>query len=1207
MKTSTTGQIRNKRGMALVIVIGLLSLLTLLALALLARSHSARQRTDLEASTEQGKALAQTAFQTVLAGLHDEMVKGSSKVTVNQPSVGTKLYDFDLSSSRSAVRPSISLIDPIKFKATSLVKQSNALLPFHSFSPGRTPRSSSVPAFSSGSPHGSEFWNAPRLLPAGVDFSASNSPTWTYLTRSGTSPSSFSAPLVDGLGKSGTANQSFVIGRYAYNLYDLSGTLDINAAGYSIAKAGGKLAPTKGSLAFADLSKLPGMNETIADALADWKHTWGKDDEDYIRRAEGAGWMSLAGNDNLFLSRQDLLRFGSRYPGAMSPQALPYLTHFSRALDAPSFRPHPNRRKVELSAAQGGNDAKGLEDELNPPLTNYRSDRKRMLLDRKFPLQRLEWVATPGTAGPADAALAERYFGLKWTGTIWEYVHARSNGDLYTLQDVPADREPNFFEILRASVNVGSLGRQYAARGFDPNGPSKDLEQWSHRLPGGGRGGLDASVNRNILELGACIIDQYDRDSYPSAIRIKGAPTNQIVYGKEDVPYLAKTLVTPYRGRKLGVPVYNDDKTVAHNDSFEVNMTLQVGIWRPHQPVAASDYNGPSKFRIRPSHIDPFGGSLFWLMGGWNVPNPTVGKPNGSDPNRAGDYTYWGGPNYRVTNPELFPKTFSGNASESITVSFDHASTAFREPQTVHSPAHASLAGYSVSGSTVDIKPGDLRWHGLPATDQVSGFLVGKAMTARGEPGAKGSRMTQGWFTGQPLEFILEYEAPGGNWRPYQQVESTYQSTWSGHYQVGQYWDTASWIWTSLLIDPRTNRFGGIGGTGQSWTHNNNPEGAPQSGPNAFSPRLHWPEGAALRWETSKTISFDGSNIYSGVWSWWRAPAPGSGWNFNGNVEWWMNFQHAGCLDNNLDAWNSPFTLAFRDPDGVLRPGVGADIEYGKSGAITGNPMSRRHSITSNGKLSRTESLSGRPVVLNRPFRSVGELAHAFRGTPWKDIDFLNPSSPDAALLDVFRLYEYPDPTVTDTDPVVAGRVNLNSAGPEVLKALFSGALIDDRKGDPGSPAARVFPDSQAQQLAQAFHDWTHSTQSDKGPLLSMADLVQAYDPAVTSDRVSSNPGLARTLSELFTDSVDRSINDRREAALRALSGGTTVRSWTFMLDLVVQSGTMRRGASSLEDFNSKSEQRFWVHFSMDRFTGKILDVQWEQVFGLPDRSVAGP
>ena len=91
-----------------------------------------------------------------------------------------------------------------------------------------------------------------------------------------------------------------------------------------------------------------------------------------------------------------------------------------------------------------------------PPARRLRTfdpKRQRQRLPRRVPLERLQWVVTPTSAkGPVDPEKAKRYFGLTWQGTYWKYEHCRATGDLYTLQDVPADREPDFFEILRATV-----------------------------------------------------------------------------------------------------------------------------------------------------------------------------------------------------------------------------------------------------------------------------------------------------------------------------------------------------------------------------------------------------------------------------------------------------------------------------------------------------------------------------------------------------------------------------------------------------------------------------------------------------------------------------------------------------------------------------------------------------------------------------------
>src|SRR6266496_4831895 len=63
-----------------------------------------------------------------------------------------------------------------------------------------------------------------------------------------------------------------VIGRYAYMIYDEGGLLDMNAAGYpsptTILQYG-----RKGSLAFADLSMLPGFSTaTVRDNIVGWRN-----------------------------------------------------------------------------------------------------------------------------------------------------------------------------------------------------------------------------------------------------------------------------------------------------------------------------------------------------------------------------------------------------------------------------------------------------------------------------------------------------------------------------------------------------------------------------------------------------------------------------------------------------------------------------------------------------------------------------------------------------------------------------------------------------------------------------------------------------------------------------------------------------------------------------------------------------------------------
>jgi hypothetical protein len=1155
--------------MSLVVVVSMVGLLSLLAVGGLSLVTLGGQTSRLEGDSIKTEALAEAAFDTVLADLADEMAKGAAAVTENPLPDGSILRQYDFTGKPTGLVVSKAL-KPGLAPGGSLAKQSAVEIPFHTRGGKPSSRAANAPTATGSNPLPPSLWDKPRLLPPEMTFSSESAPDWIFMSRDGSNPSTFDSTLKgkQAAGGSGSAspNPKFVVGRYAYNLYDTSGLLDINVAGHPSTKPDAQRVGQKGTLALADLASLPGMSGQAVDDLAGWKHDWenatAEAIQDYLRLSEGSGWQKLAANDNLFLSRQDLLRFSKLRPETLPPGALPSLTHFSRDLDAPSWRPHPSRPKIARKAEIGGNDAHGQDDVLNPNPTSFDEKRGRQLLPRRFPLERLKWVATPGKAGPVDPEKAERYFGLRWQGANWEYIHARSDGRMYTLQDVPEDREPNFFEILRSTVLVGSLGRQFAARGHD----AIDQLLSMHQLPrSGGIGGIDSSVNLNIMEMGACLIDQADLDSWPTAITMPGTRP-YYVFGKEDVPYLNRLSAIPYRGKPLpDVVVYRTDGSRAPSEAYEGSMVLQPMLWRPHQVVQA--YNGPTSFRIRPRHIDQAGGSMFYMTQGWRI--PTKGDPPGvPDRGTAGDYTYWGGPNYRRINPEFFPKTFRGD--EFIDFVVPAESTAFREPQSLHSPDHGAIAGYSISGGVqpVPVRKGDLRWVGLPDDyTEVSGFLVGHALTAKIENGATSwNRLGVGYFRGDPIEVQMEYQGPDGDWRPYQLAEFTYKSNWGDHYlRPEPLWQTEAFHWSSYLIDPRTARFGGLatvlaGGLKPTeWT--------------SLHPQMTWPEGAALAF---------GARRNEGVRPGWTGPAANTGWNYNGSVAWFEPFNPGSVVENTQQAWDesSSYSFAYKDPDDVLRPGVAAVNRYDRSISV-GNPMFRRCTMSTTGKLT-LGSLEGRPKLLNRPFRSVAEMAYSFRGTPWRDIDFLNPSSPDSGLLDVFSLYEDPDPAKADDPkpPVVSGRVNLNSASVEVIAALLRGTALDDD---------RYLDDARAAALANDVYLWVRSSAVGQGPFTSKAALVSASAP---TDKAK---GLIFELSKKLSNQ-DQSINDRREFAVRALSDGTTMRGWNFLLDLVVQSGQLAPTSTGFDDFQVSAERRYWIHFAIDRPTGKLIATQWENV-----------
>jgi hypothetical protein len=71
-------------------------------------------------------------------------------------------------------------------------------------------------------------------------------------------------------------------------------------------------------------------------------------------------------------------------------------------------------------------------------------------------------------------------------------------------------------------------------------------------------------------------------------------------------------------------------------------------------------------------------------------------------------------------------------------------------------------------------------------------------------------------------------------------------------------------------------------------------------------------------------------------------------------------------------------------------------------------------------------------------------------------------------------------------------------------------------------------------------------------------------------------------------------VKAQREAVPRALASVGQTRSWNLMIDVIAQSGNYPPGVNDLANF--VVEQRYWVHFAIDRFTGQVIDKQIEVV-----------
>jgi Tfp pilus assembly protein PilX len=226
---------------------------------------------------------------------------------------------------------------------------------------------------------------------------------------------------------------------------------------------------------------------------------------------------------------------------------------------------------------------------------------------------------------------------------------------------------------------------------------------------------------------------------------------------------------------------------------------------------------------------------------------------------------------------------------------------------------------------------------------------------------------------------------------------------------------------------------------------------------------------------------------------------------------------------------------------------------------------------------------SARPVILNRPFRSVAELGYAFRDQPWKTLNFFSKESADAALLDVFCLEDTdarPAPASGTPDTrnnLIAGQVNLNTRNKQVLAALFSGTISKYPQGvalnDSGSSEATDIAD----QLTKFTNDPT-----TPNPILTPSELVTEFMESIKSK-----------LTAPYSP-----VKQEREAIIRALASTGQARTWNLLVDVIAQSGRFPNSASTtdLSKFQVEGERRYWLHVAIDRLTGEVIAKELEPV-----------
>jgi len=398
--------------------------------------------------------------------------------------------------------------------------------------------------------------------------------------------------------------------------------------------------------------------------------------------------------------------------------------------------------------------------------------------------------------------------------------------------------------------------------------------------------------------------------------------------------------------------------------------------------------------------------------------------------------------------------------------------------------------------------------------------------------------------------------------------------------------------------------------------------------PDAFSGFSAYPPSSSLGWYQAGLGSATGSTTFRpGMISQNNPSAKSGGWSANEGV---------------VGQGSAGTQIFFADADNVVRRGMAAylpptaadpgDPRVVPAGAASGEPqqVATTYLSASNGlgqwAAPDSSQSPSRPVMLNRPFKTVAELGYVDSGTPWRNLDFSTPESGYAALLDIFCMND-----TDDSNGLVAGRVNLNTHQPPVLQAILAGAYKDDASLSTSSPillsgTGNGAASAIAAALVSRTSDVSGTFGVGSGPLVNISEIVGkwvttgaalgAWDggksyrgfsgvetttvapSAPTSGTAAIAPNLSYVLSQdTSANGYTTQVTQRyRESVARALASAGETRVWNLMIDVVAQTGRYPQSVNSLDKFLVESEQRYWVHVAIDRFTGQVIDKQIEVV-----------
>ncbi|MEM9445280.1 MAG: hypothetical protein AAGA18_07980 [Verrucomicrobiota bacterium] len=1154
-----------KAGIALV---GVLFLIALAAIMLVAFVSTAR--TDLAATTHYSKSLmvdllAQDALNQVISETLYEIEQNSvtsSSDSISERAFYTPKEDKDYSPQRDA-----HALQMARSNILNLLKTSRRGVEF--FEGSNVSLASTV---STDDPSlnnrrlSAQAWNTARLLTTAQNQQtlADGYPDWIYVDRNGpVQLDKFSERLLKSV-LGDRLNHGYVLGRYAYRVYDTSGLININVVG-----APGNLpedlqakSKRKGSLAWLDLynNPLPGYIGESDDPISLFNWKWASDlakYDDYITNyGQRYGYQVAPPTSegyvtNRFLDRTDLIYYAysetarNQFSGGDPEEFLTHVNTFSTAVNSPDWKPVNTPAASPEEIHTSPNDAR-----VTKPFTRRDGTEAQvgeLLLKSRFPLTMIalfneESDLSQSMSQEERLAKIKDYFGLEPEGLKWTYDEEavvedssfspdedglRSRERLLAFQEIAEEgREPNFFEVLQAGIWPDSLGQiaqdenQVLENIFNNNSTFRHLNSFLDT------DSIARELSRHIWQIGLNIIDQYDEDSDPTVIARNDITSNpegpsgsgfaidHDLAGIENIPYLfALGHHTTIRlDDQIGGVVYDSvthpsivgDSDGSATYQLPVNSSATFhwtfNLWNPHRNASQSQ---GGEYRLKFHGL--FKSAEFYDQF-IQVKFTPESWSNGAHI-RNGAAGAGQGPDSPVTDFINFTVLDGDFADPRFLIRSDASSFS--------DDANGNDDYYEEDGSNVfGFYKGKFELSNYQVPDNTNFdnhrlYIDAEQYHIQLEKLVKGS-----WL---PVQTITEI---GGNYSSYIPRVSKELNHNSNNQQDFSKNGIARLY--SFFPDPRVTRFG--------FLHTGTSEPERDLG---LDPTDH----VLLKLLDSDSGS-DALCAFSGFDN-----------TNEGSYTTWVKTQHFDCKAMSSNKASGEQSYSDRGNSSQIRAADNPNATFNYSDG----------------------QIISRPIVLNRPFTSIAEMSYACRDLPWKTLNLLNheenPDSAqpaaDAALLELFSLNEA---------SVRSDKVNLNKAPREVLKAIVANTDVAPIEGeDPGA----TITENEAEQLVDEIEDYLGPKENPTNILTNSVDIAQ--------------------MLQSFSSYTNRDLKVQRDALLSALSDIHNARTWHLLIDVITQSGSFTPASRNLKDFHVTGQKHLIVQVAIDRLTGEVIDQVIEQ------------